>query len=714
MKKTTKRLVSSILAASMLFTSVLTSNVFAGTETVSDETAVVSDITESAAAISVDETVKSDATVSAYDAEEPAFQMKEGVMYIHPVIEGQENTNDEVIPEDKIGQTVNIDFYLHQNPGFSSATFFVKYDPNVLKAKNGNIPKKSGLVSGNYITYSYYLEAIDSDVSTAFFTNSEINDQIAYVPDSKENMPEGEYVDADPDGVKTAGELGKVKLAGMVPKEYKDDNGHLKAVSGDGKLFSMTFDVIGKGDANLSIEIVKFGYPPMSADSTDGQAEGAPIPADNYPNSIRVGADETTTESTTESTSESTTEATTKETTTETTTEATTKATTTESTTEATTTEATTKATTTEATTKATTEATTKEATTKEATTKEATTEATTQATTKAATTEAASQSTTKAATTDATTETTTTARRSGGGSSSSAASGGGGGSVRKSTTTTTVAEDETEQTTADVEDTTVEDVTEPDTEATTEETPAGTLFNDISGKPWAEEAINALAELGIINGVAEGTFAPEANCKRADFAIMLAKVCGLEGTATSNFDDVEVGKYYYNYVGLAKEAGIVKGYGDGNFGPEKFCTRAELMVMVANALSVTGIDITADESVLAQFSDEADIPAWARPYVAFLVENGIVSGSNGEIRPNVNITRAEVAVIMYNILTADIRVSEETAEAIEETLDADEQVEVPAYEDAAYEDAEYTMPLNTKTAEEVAEAEAEKAADAE
>ncbi len=721
MKKTTKRLVSSILATSMLFSSILTSNVLVSAEE-SDVEAVAADVIETPAAVSYTE------DLAVYEEEKP-FEMQTGTMYIKASLEGEDGTGIETIDPSLIGSTVNVDFSLLQNPGFSSATFFVRYNPEVLQAKAGCVPKKAEFDSKNYI----YFEVEDDEgtpVKTAFFTNKKIDQQIAYVPLATSE----EYKDANPDGTSTAAQIGKVKLAAMVPEAYVDSNGYLKAVEGDGKLFSLTFDVIGEGSADISIEVVKFGYPPVSSDGS-GQANADPIPTDNYPNKIAVGGAEETTEATTEATTkEATTEVTTKEVTTEATTkEVTTEATTKEVTTKEATTEATTKEITTEATTK---EVTTKEATT-EATTKEITTEATTkEVTTKEATTvtekvtEATTQSVTQKQadnTTEGTTEgsknvypetptkdgseTTTTSSR-GGSSSSSASSGGGGGgggTVRRTTTATTEAEDATEETTLAAEDSS-DVATEDTTEETTQEVVnVSGLFSDLSNTPWAEEAIEALAEMGILNGVSDGEFAPQASCKRADFAIMLAKLVGLEGTASSNFDDVLPDKYYYNYVGLAKEAGLVNGYGDGKFGPEKFCTRAELMVMVANALKVLGMDITADESVLAQFSDEADIPVWARPYVAFLVENGIVNGSNGKINPNVNITRAEVAVIMFNVVNATSAVEAEAVEEAVEGIEVGE--EVPAYEDTAYEDAAYTEALNTKSAEETAEDEAEKAA---
>ncbi len=292
----------------------------------------------------------------------------------------------------------------------------------------------------------------------------------------------------------------------------------------------------------------------------------------------------------------------------------------------------------------------------------------------------------------DKTTESTTAGTNSGSKTGGNTGGGGGGGSSARLTTSaaaTTETEKATEKTTSSAPDT--ETITVPDVSS-------DSMFDDISNKPWAEEAINALASMGIVNGTGYRTFTPDANCKRADFAIMLVKLLGIEGTATDNFDDVAEGKYYYNFVGLAKEAGIVNGYGDGNFGPENFCTREELMVMVANALASTGVDITADQSVLDKFGDAADIADWAKPYVAFLAANSVVNGSNGNIDPKADITRAEVAVIMYNVKNAfGFGAEEEPAVVEEETEETTEE----ASEETSEETTEET---EKEAAEEVTE----------
>ncbi len=303
----------------------------------------------------------------------------------------------------------------------------------------------------------------------------------------------------------------------------------------------------------------------------------------------------------------------------------------------------------------------------------------------------------------DATETTTTASRGNSGGSTGGGGGGGGGTSSRLAQTTSAATETETEKEEAtEKTSSSVDDSTTTPVDNTND-----SLFDDISSKPWAEEAVNALAGMGVINGTGYRTFTPDAKCKRADFVIMLVKLLGIEGTASDNFDDVDAGKYYANYVGLAKEAGIVNGYGDGNFGPENFCTREELMVMVANAISASGVDTSADESALDKFADADSIAAWAKPYVAFLAANSVVNGANGNINPKNDITRAEVAVIMYNVKNAfDFGAEEEApVEVVEEVSEETSEETSEAAEGEAVEETTETVEETTETVEETTKA---------
>lgn len=216
--------------------------------------------------------------------------------------------------------------------------------------------------------------------------------------------------------------------------------------------------------------------------------------------------------------------------------------------------------------------------------------------------------------------------------------------------------------------------------------------FNDTAVRPWAEASINKLTDEGILNGVGGGKFNPDGKTKRADFAIVLVRLLGLSGSPSSNFSDVSSSKYYANAVGLAKESGIINGVGANSFAPETTISRQDTMVIIARALEKLGIELDSDVSVLSKFNDSNDISSYAAPYVAALINAGIVTGNGANINSLSDITRAEMAVIIDKVnefikssLTKEV-VSEDATEAEEITeeteSDSDETVEADTTED--------------------------------
>lgn len=223
---------------------------------------------------------------------------------------------------------------------------------------------------------------------------------------------------------------------------------------------------------------------------------------------------------------------------------------------------------------------------------------------------------------------------------------GGGGGSSRAATTTTEAATEAATDSSDSSDEATDNTPTTPSAEPET-----SSRFTDISSRPWAVEAIEALAEEGIINGVSATEFNPDANITRADFCVIIAKAAGFTGgDGTTEFSDVDSGKYYAPYVAYAAEQGIVQGYGDGLFKPEASISRQEMMVVIAKLL---GADGTTDTAVLDDFSDGASVAAWAAPYAAYLVSAGVVQGTDTGLNPLEAITRAQAAVLVYNALNA-------------------------------------------------------------
>lgn len=176
--------------------------------------------------------------------------------------------------------------------------------------------------------------------------------------------------------------------------------------------------------------------------------------------------------------------------------------------------------------------------------------------------------------------------------------------------------------------------------------------FTDLANYSWAEVAINALAEDNIINGVGNNRFAPADNIKRADFVIMLMNTIGIKTNDTNTgFSDVDPSKYYASAIKAAKNLGVALGDDKGNFRPEEFISRQDMMVLAYRALAATENSIeNTDENALDKFGDSANVSAYAKEALNTMVSKKIVNGMGKTIEPKSNTTRAQGAVIIYNI----------------------------------------------------------------
>ncbi|WP_052380459.1 S-layer homology domain-containing protein [Paenibacillus camerounensis] len=180
----------------------------------------------------------------------------------------------------------------------------------------------------------------------------------------------------------------------------------------------------------------------------------------------------------------------------------------------------------------------------------------------------------------------------------------------------------------------------------------ASKTFADAAKYTWAQQSIEALASKGVINGISDTSFAPEADITRADFLVILVRGLGLTASFSDNFSDVSPAKYYYEALGMARERGITDGAGNNLFKPDTPISRQELMVLGSRALSLSGASIQAGSADdILKFSDRAKLAAYAVEDVAAMVKEGIVSGSGSRLNPHANATRAEAAVIVYRIM---------------------------------------------------------------
>lgn len=175
------------------------------------------------------------------------------------------------------------------------------------------------------------------------------------------------------------------------------------------------------------------------------------------------------------------------------------------------------------------------------------------------------------------------------------------------------------------------------------------TSFADVGDK-WYASYVERLALMGITNGYTQNgvsLFKPDATITRAEFAVFLANALGLSGTGNTIFADAAlIPSWAANDIGAAASAGIITGYNDNTFRPDREITRAEMAVMIARTAEL------AASSLAPTFADAASIPSWATGAVTAVAENGIVDGQSGNLfNPLANATRAEAAKMIINLL---------------------------------------------------------------
>jgi hypothetical protein len=124
--------------------------------------------------------------------------------------------------------------------------------------------------------------------------------------------------------------------------------------------------------------------------------------------------------------------------------------------------------------------------------------------------------------------------------------------------------------------------------------------FKDVSSSAWYANYIKAAKDEGVVKGWGDNNFSPNAAISRVDALKILLEAAGVDtsGTITVSFTDTMKNAWYMKYVNFAKNEGIVKGYGDGTFGPANKITRAEVAKIVRRraAEHILAADLRVDE----------------------------------------------------------------------------------------------------------------------
>ena len=166
--------------------------------------------------------------------------------------------------------------------------------------------------------------------------------------------------------------------------------------------------------------------------------------------------------------------------------------------------------------------------------------------------------------------------------------------------------------------------------------------FSDVSTSAYYYEAVKWAQEKGITGGIGNGLFGPNQPCTRAQIVTFLWRAAGSpEPKSMSSFSDVSADSYYAKAVAWAVENGITTGTGDGKFSPDATCTRAQSVTFLFRAIGKL-VDSKAEFSDVLTDSYYANAVAWA-------VENGVTNGiGDGLFGPDNSCTRAQIVTFLY------------------------------------------------------------------
>lgn len=174
----------------------------------------------------------------------------------------------------------------------------------------------------------------------------------------------------------------------------------------------------------------------------------------------------------------------------------------------------------------------------------------------------------------------------------------------------------------------------------------------DVPESHWAHTAVDYCYRNQLVSGISSSQYGPTMNIRRGDFLLMLYRAAGSPAVSTTvNFPDVAPTDYYATAIAWAQENGLASGMADGTFAPKTNVTREQAFTMLNRALPLMGIYCERIPTlVLDQFRDLNNMSSWAMEHAATLVAYQIVGGSGGAINPKGNLTRAEMAVLLYKI----------------------------------------------------------------
>ena len=175
--------------------------------------------------------------------------------------------------------------------------------------------------------------------------------------------------------------------------------------------------------------------------------------------------------------------------------------------------------------------------------------------------------------------------------------------------------------------------------------------FTDVKSGAWYYDAVKYVYENGLMAGTSDTTFDPEMKLNRAMAAQILYNLEGKPAvTEAATFTDAAAaGEWALDAIAWAQQTGVVAGMGDNLFAPDAQVTREQFAQMMYNYAKYKGYDLTATGD-LTQFSDSSKLQSWAVTAMKWANGNGLINGFEDDtIQPAGTTIRGQAASIIMN-----------------------------------------------------------------
>ena len=170
--------------------------------------------------------------------------------------------------------------------------------------------------------------------------------------------------------------------------------------------------------------------------------------------------------------------------------------------------------------------------------------------------------------------------------------------------------------------------------------------FSDVSTSAYYYEAVKWAQEKGITGGIGNGLFGPNQPCTRAQIVTFLWRAAGSPVVNYAmNMSDVPEGSYYAEAVRWALSEGIATGTTGNTFSPDSECTRAQAVAFLFRYAASEAVTL---QELVSGFSDADSVPGYALPAMNWALAEEIVQGNGSKLMPNDSCTRAQIVTFLF------------------------------------------------------------------